>query len=72
MEITVIAKNGECSLKTKGIKPINFEEVLPNFQILLSEKVQKASLIQAEKVPLSINQKTQMRETNMKSLRDRM
>jgi hypothetical protein len=35
-EITVISKMGVSTLKVKGIRPISFEELVPNFNELLS------------------------------------
>lgn len=38
IEITVLGKMGVSTLKTKGIRPISFEELIPNFSELLEEK----------------------------------
>lgn len=35
IEITVLGKMGVSTLKTKGIRPIAFEELVPNFAELL-------------------------------------
>jgi hypothetical protein len=37
-EVTSISKMGVSTLKTKGIKAVSFDELIPNFTELLEEK----------------------------------
>jgi hypothetical protein len=73
IEITVLGKTGVSTLKTKPIRPITFDDLLPNFHMLLQQTATQGSHVrpQPEHVPLSLRGETE-RDYDMKTLKGRL
>ena len=61
LEITVLGKVGVSSLKVKNIKPITFDDLIPNFNELLQQTNQQASTIRPnpENMPMTLSNSRQ-------------